>query len=172
MGFWPFQPSRERVRAGALLERVEAASRQPALFAPGAIPDTLEGRIEAVTLHAVLALARLQREPRAQARAQIFTDSLFRAFDSGLREAGVGDLTVPKRMRKLASDFYGRSEAYRAALEAGDQAALAAALERNVGVSAEAAGRLAAHMLTVTAAQAQSPVEALEAPGAWPAFSP
>ncbi|MEZ6021914.1 MAG: ubiquinol-cytochrome C chaperone family protein [Hyphomonadaceae bacterium] len=56
--------------------------------------------------------------------AQAFTDTLFRFFDAGLREAGVGDLTVPKRMHKLAASFYGRLNAYVAAIEAEDRPAL------------------------------------------------
>ena len=45
---------------------------------------------------------------------------------------GVGDTAVPKRMKKLGEAFYGRAHAYDAALDAGDEDALAAALGRNV----------------------------------------
>jgi len=132
------------------------------------VPDTLQGRFELLTLHAALALVRLKASPEAQKLAQNFTDLLFRHIDAGLREAGVGDLTVPKRMRKLAGDFYGRLEAYAAALA--DQEALAAAIMRNVlgddGDRAFAA-RLAAHTAALAARQAETPAATLAEPAAW-----
>jgi cytochrome b pre-mRNA-processing protein 3 len=116
MAIWPFQPSRADRDAQRLLAAVMQASRRPALFAPGRIADTLEGRFEAVALYGALALIRLRADPGAAALGQEFTDRLFRALDSGLREAGVGDLVVPKRMRALAGAFYGRLDAYGAAI--------------------------------------------------------
>ena len=97
--FWPFRPSRADLDADRLLDAVTQAARRPVFFGEGRAPDTLEGRLEVMTLHAVLALIRLHAEPVAAPLAQAFADKLFRQFDAGLREAAVGDLTVPKRMR-------------------------------------------------------------------------
>ena len=91
-----------------LLEAVTEASRRPALFAAGRIPDTLEGRFEAMALYGSLALIRLRADAGAAPLAQCFADKLFRTFDAGLREEGVGDLAVPKRMQKLAAPYASR----------------------------------------------------------------
>jgi cytochrome b pre-mRNA-processing protein 3 len=132
MRIWPFRRSRVRADAQRLLEAVQAAGRRPALFGAGGAADTLKGRFEMMALSAALALIRLRAEPQAQPLAQAFTDALFRHFDAGLREHGVGDTSVPKRMHKLAGDFYGRLEAYGAAITAGDADTLAAALVRQL----------------------------------------
>lgn len=164
MSIWPFRRNQANAGAENLLKAVIAASRKPAFFGPGRVPDTLEGRFELLTLNAALALVRLKGTPEAQA----FTDRLFRHIDSGLREAGVGDLTVPKRMRRLAGDFYGRLEAYAAAL--GDRAALADAIARNIlGDEADPAfaAQLAAYAGETAARQRGLPAEALAEPGAW-----
>ena len=168
MGIWPFRRSRVRTDAQRLLEAVQAASRRPALFGPGQAPDTLAGRFEVMTLHAGLALLRLRTEPQAAPLAQTFTDTLFRHFDAGLREDGVGDTTVPKRMRKLAGDFYGRLEVYSRAITDRDAPVLAAALVRNVGVSEDFGARLAMHVLQVAVQQADTPFVALFENAAWP----
>lgn len=119
-----------RVQAAALHDAVVAASRQPAFFGEGRVPDTLLGRLELLTLHASLCLLRLQMQPDAEALTQRFTDTLFRSLDAGLREAGVGDLTVPKKMRRIAERFYGRLNSYGAALRDPEGAALASAIGR------------------------------------------
>ncbi len=172
MPIWPFKRSRASMDAERLLAAVQAASRRPALFGDGRIPDTLEGRFEAMTLNGALALIRLRAGPGAGPLAQDFTDKLFRYFDAGLREAGVGDLTVPKKMQVLASSFFGRLNAYSEALTAKNEAAVAAALARNA-IDANGhlfAADLARHALRTAAAQAEAPVEALFETEGWPAL--
>ncbi len=123
-----------------------------------------------MALHGALALLRLRADPDAAPLAQAFADKLFRAFDAGLREAGVGDLSVPKRMRALAGAFYGRLEVYDAAIQAQDRPALAAALGRNV-LADEGHGfapALAEYVLNVVRTQAQAPVDALFSQDGWP----
>lgn len=120
----------------AVIERlhasVVAAARQPGLYAEMDIPDTFEGRFESLTLHAVLVVRRLRAcEPPGPEMAQHLTDTVFKHFDRTLREMGVGDTAVPKRMKTLAEAFLGRGAAYEEALRAGPRA-LAAALARNV----------------------------------------
>jgi cytochrome b pre-mRNA-processing protein 3 len=172
MPIWPFKRSRADGDAELLLEAVIRASRQPALFGEGRAPDTLEGRFEVVALHAGLALVRLQEEPGAETLTQAFTDKLFRHLDAGLREDGVGDLVVPKRMRKLAGAFYGRLEAYAAALRTEDSPALAAAIGRNVlGVEgASFAGDVAVHLRRLADQQAKAEISALLGDAGWPAY--
>lgn len=119
--------------------RVNAAARAPALYEGLGVPDTVEGRFEALCLHVILVLRRLDALPApAGDVAQDLVDSVFRQLDASLRELGVGDIGVPKRMKKLAAAFYGRADSYGARLGAGDRAGLAAALARNL-LGAEAA---------------------------------
>lgn len=142
-----------------------AAARRPALFLPpyGA-PDTLEGRFDMLVLHAFLTIRRLaaMAAPGPQ-MAQDLSNHLFAALDRALREMGVGDLAVPKRIAKLAADYNGRRTAYEAAL-AQDEAALSAALARNVFGAADAAvaAPLARYMRRAEAALAAAPLAAFE----------
>jgi cytochrome b pre-mRNA-processing protein 3 len=113
--------------------RIAAAARNPALFLPPyVVPDTLEGRFDLLVLLATLVVRRFESLPDpGREIAQGVVDCLFQHLDSGLREMGVGDLAVPKRMKKLAGDFGGRSAAYRETLEKGREA-FAGALARNI----------------------------------------
>ena len=112
---------------------IVAAARRPALFLDFDAPDTLEGRFEMIALHAGLAIRRLSAIPGVGREiAQELADCVFRHFDDGLREMGVGDTAVPRRMKRLAEAFYGRSRAYGEALEAPAGDRLARALARNV----------------------------------------
>jgi cytochrome b pre-mRNA-processing protein 3 len=170
MPIWPFQRSRADDDAERLLSAVTQASRRPAFFGENRVPDTLEGRFEMMTVHGALALIRLIGDPGAQPLSQAFTDKLFSAFDAGLREAAVGDTAVPKRMHKLAGDFYGRLDAYRSCLS--DVAALEAALARNIWrlPSHPFAGTLAAYVAKTARAQAGAPISAMFAAEGWPSL--
>jgi cytochrome b pre-mRNA-processing protein 3 len=128
-----FRPNPRRAAVAELYERLATAARAPALYLGLGVPDTLEGRFEALSLHVILALRALRALPApADEAARDLTDAFFRDLDGSLREMGVGDTTVPKRMKKLAEAFYGRAQAYDLALGAADASALAAALGRNV----------------------------------------
>lgn len=135
-------------------------ARQPEFYAAWGVPDTIEGRFDMLITHAVLALRRLKavdpsRAQEAADRSQSLTDVLFKDLDRALRETGVGDVSVPKKMNKLASAFFGRGKTYGDALDAGDEAALADALARNIGADLDgrddgpgAAGLLAGALAT------------------------
>ncbi|MCB8820931.1 ubiquinol-cytochrome C chaperone family protein [Microvirga rosea] len=127
-----FRRDPRRVLIATLYERVANASRVPGLYAALGIPDTLEGRFESLSLHMVLTLRALRHlPPPADDVAKDLTDAFFADLDASLREMGAGDTVVPKRMKKLASSFYGRARAYDVPLEGKDTAALAVALGRN-----------------------------------------
>jgi cytochrome b pre-mRNA-processing protein 3 len=139
-------PRRELI--AALYERVASAAREPDLYLRLGIPDTLEGRFEALSVHMVLALRALRRLPApADDVARDLTDAFFRDLDSSLREMGVGDVTIPKRMKRLAEAFYGRARSYDLPLDAADEAALAETFGRNVLGRDEPAPRLARYAL-------------------------
>lgn len=106
-------------------------ARNEFFFTKLGVLDTLEGRLDMVIIHLFLAIEHLERLPEpAPSFAQELMDFAFVSFDRGLREAGVGDTTVPKRMKKLAAIYVGRSKAYKDAAE--NKNDLAQALLRNV----------------------------------------
>jgi cytochrome b pre-mRNA-processing protein 3 len=117
----------------ALYGQIVAAARQPLFYAEWGVPDTPIGRFEMLSVHLFLFLERARGSSEGlSGLAQDITDEFFKDVEHSLRELGIGDMGVPKRMKKLARMFYGRAEAYREALAASDEVALAAALARNV----------------------------------------
>jgi cytochrome b pre-mRNA-processing protein 3 len=142
-----FRKNQRRDVIETLYQRIAATSRAPVLYTDLGIPDTVEGRFEAVTLHVILVLRRLGQLPvPADQVAQDLVDCFFRHLDASLRELAVGDLAVPKRMKTLAEAFSGRSHAYDAALSEPDGDRLAQALARNVLGAAEPAYGLASYV--------------------------
>lgn len=141
MIFSLFRKDPRRTAIAGLYARIANSSRNPGLYGALGIPDTLEGRFESLSLHMILSLRALRELPApADDVAKDLTDAFFRDMDASLREMGVGDTVVPKRMKKVAAAFYGRAQAYDPALNAGDKAALAEALGRNaLGSDAPAA---------------------------------
>jgi cytochrome b pre-mRNA-processing protein 3 len=127
-----FRPTPNRALIDRLSGEIVAAARRPALFTEYGIEDSVNGRFEALTLHAALALHRLNRlPPPGPEMAQDLADAIFRSFDAALRERGAGDLSVPRQMKTFAAAFLGRAAAYDQALK-GDPQGLSAALRRNV----------------------------------------
>jgi cytochrome b pre-mRNA-processing protein 3 len=121
---------------------IVAQARSGVFYTNYGIPDTLEGRFELIVLHLVLVLRRLGRDSaniqafggrrRSATLGQLLFDAFCRDLDANLREMGVGDMAVPRRMRRFGEAFYGRQGAYQAALEADDPKALENALARNI----------------------------------------
>ncbi|MEQ1618412.1 MAG: ubiquinol-cytochrome C chaperone family protein [Terricaulis sp.] len=168
MRLWPFRPSQSEAAAEALLACVAQASRRPGFFGPGRLADTLDGRFELLTLHAILALRRLSQAPEEARLGQLFTDKLFRYLDAGLREAGVGDLSVPKGMQRMAGAFYGRLGVYDRALQEG-RTALEAALTRNALAGAPDFATALAGYVELAAAKLEAlAVAALFQGDSWP----
>ncbi len=109
-------------------------SRAAELYEVLGAPDTTEGRFELLTLHVILLIEALRTfGAAARPSAQVIFDAYISDLDGALREMGVGDLTVGKRMRALGRAFYGRAGAYREALGAlPDQESLADLIARTV----------------------------------------
>ncbi|CAN5516564.1 ubiquinol-cytochrome C chaperone family protein [soil metagenome] len=112
-------------------EAIVAGARHPRLYAGVGVPDTVDGRFDMIVLHMILVLDRLKRDDSAHF-AQKLIDEMFADMDRSLREMGVGDLSVGKKVRKMGEVYYGRVRAYGRALQSGDPRALADALERNI----------------------------------------
>jgi len=165
-----FRKARNRPLIDKIHGEIMAGARQPVFFVDYGVADTVAGRFEILSLVATIALRRMSALPEpGPAVAQEVTDSLFQHFDIALREIGVGDVTVPKRMKKMASGYMGRSAAYLAALsdhEAGKPDALPLAIARNVYGGEGKAGdtltqRLARYALSYAALLDGLSVEAL-----------
>ena len=148
----------------ALYGAAVAAAREPFLYETIGVPDTVDGRFDLIGLHVFLLVRRLTNlPPPGPQLAQAVFDAMFNDMDVNLRESGVGDLSVGRKVRAMWEAFNGRSAAYQAALEAGDTAALAAALERNVwrGAPAATAGELARITLAQDAHVGRQPLSQL-----------
>lgn len=126
-------------------DAITAAARNPEPYLREWVPDTIYGRFNMVALVSTLAMRRL-RECGSDGRAMTkkLTDRLFSDFDHSLREHGVGDSSIARRIRKMGEEFFGLAKAVDAALEqGGPHKALAAVIQKNIQPDAEKAGELA-----------------------------
>jgi len=113
VGRFPKQTLQARTQCLPALRSAVAAARDPYLYATLGVPDTLDGRFDAIVLHVYLIVRRLGGDP-GPALAQAVFDAMFLDMDINLREMGVGDLSVGKRNRAMWEAFHGRSAAYAA----------------------------------------------------------
>lgn len=146
---------------------VVAQARSPFFYAELAVPDTLDGRFDMILLHLAVVLQRLKEGSGGQALAQDVVDVMFADLDRNLREMGVGDLSVAKKIKPMAAAFSGRTDAYGRALAEGARDDLAAAIARNVFPDSEdvpgAARRLADYAFDTAARLARQDLEKLRA---------
>lgn len=167
------RPNERRGTIERLYGAIVAQARNPILYTQMKAPDTVEGRFDLVVLHLFLVNERLAAlGEEGGALAQELLDFFFEDMDASLREIGIGDLSVPKKMRSLAEAYLGRTAAYQAALAAADEAALAAALAKNIfgnDAVAPEARRLARYVQTSFDVAKLTPLDAFLA-GA-PAFA-
>lgn len=121
MMFQRFFKSRPAVEAGrSLYMPLIEQARSPVFYVEGKAADTVDGRFELYTLHLALIVRRLRGAgPFAAEASQALFETFLSGLDDGLREMGVGDLTVPKKMRKLGEAVYGRMRNLDAALAEG-----------------------------------------------------
>ena len=152
---FPFRKDRLGDAAVAVYTPIVAQSRHPLPFLEWGIADTATGRFDLLSLHMALVLHRLRREPQAKRFAQALFDLFFRDMDRSLREMGVGDLSVPRRVARMTEIFYGLLASVGEALDRSDANALTAALSRNVyETEPNAAAALAAYCQRQAAALA------------------
>ncbi|EFL90521.1 ubiquinol-cytochrome C chaperone family protein [Ahrensia sp. R2A130] len=139
--------------ADRLYGAVVARARDPLFFARYDVPDTFDGRFESLVLHLFLLHHRLKDgSDKVRSVSQGVFDAFIDDIDASLREAGVGDQTVPKRINKMTRVFYGRTGAIEEAIAADDPLQeMAAMVARNVrpdeDVISEADRALAAYLL-------------------------
>jgi len=155
--FWIFDPQRKQRKAEAdhVYNELAREALSPEFFSTYGVPDTLDGRFEITSLYIILAMRGMERRA-----AQALFDRFFVGVDRSLREMGIGDLSVPRHMRRMMTAFNGRRAAYGAALDSGNEVALKDALRRNLYGTLESPDpahieKMAAHIL----ARAKTPQE-------------
>ena len=154
----------------SLYEHAVRQARQPAFYTRLGVADRIDARFELYTLHVLLLTMRLRDEGERGAEAgQELFDAYVSALDHALRELGVGDISVGKKMRKLGESLYGSMTAWEAPLRAEDVATLAQALARNVFEDSDASGApaLAAYALASRRRLARQDFKAVLAEPAW-----
>lgn len=134
---WPFSSffgtgRRSAATIEGIYGAIVAQARQPAFYRELAVPDSVDGRFDLLVLHLWLAMRRLRTIEGGAEWSQRLFDHFCSDMDANLREMGVGDLTVPKRMKKFGEAFFGRIATYDAAWEDVSGAALRVALARNI----------------------------------------
>jgi cytochrome b pre-mRNA-processing protein 3 len=123
---------RDREAAQRIYASAVASARRPAFYLRCGVPDTLQGRFEMIALNLFPVLHRLMHDPGDDpALARLVAESFVEDMDGALRDIGVSDTRMPKRMKVLYGSFAGRISAYKRALGEGD-ASLANAVSRNV----------------------------------------
>lgn len=167
-----FRPKAARDTGELLFAKAVERARRQELYKDLAAPDTLEGRFEIYTAYVVLLLDRLGgKGMQARETAQALFEAYVSSLDNALREIGVGDLSVGKKMRTLGEAFYGRVKSYEQAFAAlPDRGPLEALLVRTVYAEADAgaAPQLADLLLAERGALAAIPIEdVLEARITW-----
>ena len=146
-----FKRRRERQHwdgiAAKLYARMVQQARLPYFYSELKVADTIEGRFDLLALHMALLVRRLGTTDLTQA----LVDLMFADLDMNLRESGVSDMGIGRRVRKLAEAFYGRLKVYGAAIDQNDTAALVQALCRNLYGRPEepAAGIMALYALSL-----------------------
>jgi cytochrome b pre-mRNA-processing protein 3 len=148
---WPFNhfrksrlPSRRTIEA--IYGMIVTQAREPLFYRDFGVPDTVNGRFDVLVLHLWMLLRRLKSVEDGAWLSQTLFDRFCDDLDANLREMGVGDLTVPKRMQAFGEAFYGRAAAYDRAVAAGAEP-LAHALRKNIlnGEQIHKARRLASY---------------------------
>ena len=148
---WPFNHFRKPRLAPhgtieAIYGMIVTQAREPLFYQELGVPDTVNGRFDLLLAHLWMVLRRLRQAEGGKDAAQALFDHFCNDMDANLREMGVGDLAVPKRMQAFGEAFYGRSSAYDLALS-DDSEALAQAFCKNIleGKDIDSARRLAAY---------------------------
>lgn len=131
LGRWRARAAR-RDRAHALYTALVEQARSPAFYRDLSVPDTVDGRFDMIVLHCFLVLRRLRAAgAEGTALGQAVFEVMFADMDQNLRQMGVGDLGVGRRVKAMTQAFMGRVAAYEKAMGEGT-AALAATVARNV----------------------------------------
>lgn len=145
-----FSASSNELIAERLYAAIVAQSRQHTFYSDYGVPDSIDGRFDMIAVHLFLVLDRLEAEKKMEGVTQALVNLVVADMDNSLREMGVGDMSVGKKVQTMAKALYGRLEAYSQGFADEDNDRLVEALERNVYRSEKPVGaesvRLAAYM--------------------------
>lgn len=174
---WAWLRQRESLRrtARCLYGSIVTQARGTGLYAHWGVPDTPEARFEMIALHLVLVLRRLASEGQlGRALAQALTEAFVVDLDDGLREMTVGDLAVPREVKRAVAVLHERYAIFCAALDVTPQETLlAAAVESRLATLKGAGGldaaRICAYIREAAGAlELQSGSQLLSGDLAWP----
>lgn len=130
------RPGWQAEEVGALYRAAAEQARQPVFYRTGGVPDSLDGRFDLLSLHLIMLMRRLRAEGQpGQALQQALFDLLAADMDRNLREMGVGDTGISRRVKTMGEAFFGRYQAYDAALAMPAEArqdTLMTALDKNL----------------------------------------
>lgn len=139
MFLFPITPKgwKSRSRAKVLFKEIVAQARQTVFYADLDVPDTLDGRFEMIAMHTGLVINRVRTEGEEGTRfAQSLFDEMFLNMELSCRQIGIGDLSVPRHMKRMMVALQGRALHYEEAAEQGESA-VADALKRNLYATVE-----------------------------------
>jgi cytochrome b pre-mRNA-processing protein 3 len=168
-----FKSRPARAAGDALYGSIAAQSREPAFYLGLGVPDRIDARFELYSLHLAILLERLAGQgEEAEEVGQAALDAYVRSLDDVLREVGIGDLSMAKKMKAIASLLMGRLKGVGDALSPPDETALVEFIGRTVyadaGESVDPAP-LAAYVTRAHAALAEQPLlDILKGRPAWP----
>lgn len=169
----PFMKKPHEKGAEQLYVALVEQARAPRLYAELGVEDTLDGRFDLISLYVLFMIRRVRLgegggvKPKGREKfAQALFDTMLLDFDRNLREMGVGDLSIDKRMKKIGAAVYGRAKAYDEAMASGDQNVLAECLHRNLyrdsdDVTPEQMNKMCAHVIETSNKFANQPLAEL-----------
>ena len=128
---WLKKKDRKQTAAFELYTAMVTQARQPDFYAKLGVPDTIDGRFDLILVHAFVLFRRLKTDNGDRDLAQHIFDVMFADLDQNMREMGIGDVGILKRIRKMSESYHGRIVAYEEGVQSG-AAELAAALDRNL----------------------------------------
>ncbi len=121
----------------ALWHRTVQEARDPDWYRMCGVADTQEGRFDMITLVLALVMMRLENEPEVEIATARLTELFVEDMEGQMREAGIGDPTVGKKISALMASLNGRIGAYREGLGASERKVLIDAVRRNVTMAQE-----------------------------------
>lgn len=124
----------DRVVARPLWHRTVEIAREKEWYRDCGVADTVAGRFDMITLILSVVMIRMERDAELVEPSVRLTELFVEDMDGQLRESGVGDVVVGKRMGQLMSVLGGRLGAYREGLTSADEAVMADAVSRNVNL--------------------------------------